>query len=109
MFATYSPQNGISLASADTLVHGPATILHSTTTSTPDGYSGTTEIIPAESSANYNGTSLVSGLQNTINSIEEKNAMSNWSSGFTIFGYTMTYETAAIIAVIVIVLILIFR
>lgn len=123
MYAIYDPENGASLPSSK-IQHGPTTILHTSTLDAPDNYSGSTTVsgkpvtslpIPNVSDQKYNGAALISSIQDTINSIQEKNAMSTWSSsstqssGISIAGYTISYEAIAIIAVIAVILILIFR
>ena len=90
MFATYSPENGASLPAADT----------SMPPSTFNPFSG----VFATTSDPFTANNYP--LKVTVPATENSKSASN---SFTIFGYTMTYETAAIIAVIVIVLLLIFR
>ena len=117
MYAIYDPENGASLPSS-VIQHGTAAVLHTSTLDAPDNYSGSTTVsgkpvtslpIPNVSDQKYNGAALISSIQDTINSIQEKNAMSTWSSGISIAGYTISYEAIAIIAVIAVILILIFR
>ena len=104
MFATYSPENGASLPALDT----------SMPPSTSNPFSGVFATTSDPFAANnYPLKVTVPATENSKSaspsSISINSACESSSNSFTIFGYTMTYETAAIIAVIVIVLLLIFR